>query len=229
MKDETLEEGNRNPRATGRPGPIPHPHYCAPQCYNGKPELAKACECKGCGGDAHGRGRKYAFDHGYLKLSPPGSRKPPANQELLFLDDVENPAEQNRSISVTRSNEIRWTPVPRPKHVDPDETVWISVIKLDASWTKNSQYIGPGGSGPAIGDRYQKFGIWLERGEPVWIPWVGLEDGEVCFTDGRHRFAWFRDHGVKSMPIDVDPAIAYEIRKRFGAIGRSSLCRNLNG
>jgi hypothetical protein len=25
-----------------------------------------------------------------------------------------------------------------------------------------------------------------------------------------------RDHGVKSMPIDVDPAIAVEMRKRFG-------------
>ena len=67
-----------------------------------------------------------------------------------------------------------------------------------------------------MGDRYKKFGAWLNRGEAVEIPWVGLEDGEICFTNGRHRFAWLRDHGLQSIPIDVDPAIAGEMRKRFG-------------
>jgi hypothetical protein len=67
----------------------------------------------------------------------------------------------------------------------PDETVWVSVGKVDTSWRKDrGQYIGPGGSGPAFGDRYKKFGLWLERGEPVWIPWVGLECGEISFAAG---------------------------------------------
>jgi hypothetical protein len=118
------------------------------------------------------------------------------------------------------SNGIRWISVPLPEDVEPDETVWISVAKLDVSWRKNrAQYIGHGGSGRVIGDRYKKFGIWFEQGEPVQIPWVGLEDGEICFTNGRHRFAWLRDHGLKSMPIDVDPAVAGEMRKRFGVRG----------
>jgi hypothetical protein len=71
--------------ATGPAGPIPHADYCAPQCYSkGKPEFSKDCQCKGCQGDAHGRGKKYAFDHGYLKYSLPRSRKLGSGQELLF-------------------------------------------------------------------------------------------------------------------------------------------------
>ncbi len=125
-----------------------------------------------------------------------------------------------------RSKEIQWISVPLPVGVpSPDETVWISVTKLDASWKKNrGQYIGAGGSGPAIGDRYKEFGTWLESGKAIWIPWVGLERGEICFTDGRHRFAWLRDHGVQSMPIDVDPAIAGLMRLRFGTKERASFC-----
>ena len=104
--------------------------------------------------------------------------------------------------------------------------MWVSVAKFEASWKKNrEQYVGPGGSGVAIEGRYEKFGAWIERGEGVWIPWVGLERGEIYFTDGRHRFAWLRDHGVHSVPIDVDPEIADEIRKRFGTTERASICQ----
>ena len=85
MAENTLEGGNLIPSATGPAGPIPHPAYCTPQCYaKGKLELSGSCQCKGCRGGAHGRGRKYAFDHGYLKYSPLGSRMPPLDQELLF-------------------------------------------------------------------------------------------------------------------------------------------------
>jgi hypothetical protein len=127
----------------------------------------------------------------------------------------------------TQSTEIRWVSVPLPDGVPPpDETVWVLAARLDASWKKNrAQYIGPGGSGPAIGDRYKKFGSWLNRGETVWIPWVGLKNGEICFTDGRHRFAWLRDHGVEAMPIDVDLAIVEEMRRRFGTSRRASFYR----
>jgi len=73
---------------------MPRIPYCTPQCYaQGKRELSKSCHCMGCGGHAHGRGKKYAFDHGYLKYSPPGSRKPPLDQELLFPDDLATPIE----------------------------------------------------------------------------------------------------------------------------------------
>jgi hypothetical protein len=124
---------------------------------------------------------------------------------------------------VTQPGEIRWISFPLPDGVPPDETVWIAVAKVDASWKKNhAEYVGANGSGAAIGDRYRQFGIWFEKGEAVWIPWVGLEEGEIGFTDGRHRFAWLRDHGVRAMPIDVDPEIAQEMRRRFGTTERTS-------
>lgn len=125
---------------------------------------------------------------------------------------------------MSQSIEIRWVSFPSRPNTPPDETVWVSVAKFDASWKKNrEQYVGPGGSGAAIEGRYAKFGTWIESGEAVWIPWVGLESGEICFTDGRHRFSWLRDHGVQSVPIDVDPEIADEIRRRFGTTERASV------
>jgi hypothetical protein len=76
-------------RATGPAGPIPYTPYCMPQCYDGgKRERATSCKCKGCNGDAHGRRKQYALNHGYLKLSPPGSRKPKPGQESLFPEEM---------------------------------------------------------------------------------------------------------------------------------------------
>jgi hypothetical protein len=93
--DATLEKGSPMPSATGPAGPIPHPAYCTPQCYaKGKRALSTSCQCRGCRGEAHGRGKKYAFDHGYLKFSLPGSRKPPLDQELLFPEDPLTPLDE---------------------------------------------------------------------------------------------------------------------------------------
>jgi hypothetical protein len=96
MAQDRLEGRNLIPSATGPAGPIPHPAYCTPQCYaKGKRKLSGSCKCKGCRGGAHGRGKKYAFDHGYLKNAPPGSRKPPLDQEPLFPEqpsaEIEEP------------------------------------------------------------------------------------------------------------------------------------------
>lgn len=53
------------------------------------------------------------------------------------------------------------------------------------------------------------------------IPWVGFEDGEVAFTDGRRRNARLRDQGTQSMPIAADPAIPDQKRRRFGTTARA--------
>jgi hypothetical protein len=83
-------EKNRIPSATGPAGPIPHRHYCAPACYAGNPASTSDCKCKGCKKNAHGRGRQYAFENGYLKNSQPNLRKPPEDQEELFPDESAN-------------------------------------------------------------------------------------------------------------------------------------------
>jgi hypothetical protein len=88
MATNTLEDKKSVMRATGPAGPIPHANYCTPQCYaKGKRERRRECQCRGCKGDAHGRGKQYAFNQGYLKDSPPGSRKPTPDQEPLFSEE----------------------------------------------------------------------------------------------------------------------------------------------
>jgi len=88
MVESTLEAKNLILSATGPAGPIPHAAFCSPRCYaNDKHGLSGACTCKGCRGNAHGRGKKYAFDHGYLRYSPPGSRKLQLDQEWLFAEE----------------------------------------------------------------------------------------------------------------------------------------------
>ncbi|WP_143066275.1 hypothetical protein [Burkholderia cepacia] len=33
-----------------------------------------------------------------------------------------------------------------------------------------------------------------------------IVDGTVVFTDGRHRFAWLRDHGLRALSVEVGKA-----------------------
>ncbi|MEX3671619.1 hypothetical protein [Paraburkholderia phenoliruptrix] len=100
-----------------------------------------------------------------------------------------------------------------------DPIVWASVSSIDASWRHNKNlYIGPGGKG-GQNDRYVRFGKWLESNShrAIEVPELGLSRGEVAFSNGRHRFAWFRDHGLVDMPVAVDPAIVESFRVRFGS------------
>lgn len=78
--------------ATGPAGSVPHPAYCTPQCYTkGTRDRSGSCRCKGCGGKAHGRGKKYAFDHGYLKYPLGGPSRPQPDQESLFPEEISAP------------------------------------------------------------------------------------------------------------------------------------------
>lgn len=108
----------------------------------------------------------------------------------------------------------------------PDPIVWISVVKLDASWRHDAPYyVGKRAIGPGTGDpsRYKKFGDWFVEGHKIWMPHVGLTDeGYIVFSDGRHRFAWLRDHGLLTLPVTVSPDIEVEVRRRFGTKSRIS-------
>lgn len=71
-------------------------------------------------------------------------------------------------------------------------------------------------------ERYWGFGEWLAERRKVWMPDVGLSDGHISFNDGRHRFAWLRDHGVRALPVTVSPRIEAEMERRFGTKSRTS-------
>jgi hypothetical protein len=114
---------------------------------------------------------------------------------------------------------IEWIPM------YPDPAVWISVLKLDASWRYDvPYYVGERAIGPGNGDpsRYKRFGEWIREGHQIWMPHVGFTRTYICFSDGRHRFAWLRDHGVRALPVTVSPDIEAELKKRFGTKSRIS-------
>lgn len=127
-----------------------------------------------------------------------------------------------------RSNSIQWAE-PRQPHSDwgdeQDAVVWVSVPALDAAWMLDvGCYIEACGKGAAIDDRYSQFGEWfVASSDPVELPVVSIEDDIVGFTDGRHRFAWLRDHGVLAIPVQVPADQAHEFEQRFGIAERTSL------
>ena len=64
-----------------------------------------------------------------------------------------------------------------------------------------SYYLGEG-RGAASADR------WIRKHRRLRMPHIGLDNlGIVSFTDGRHRFAWMRDHGAKALPVSCDRKI----------------------
>lgn len=99
-----------------------------------------------------------------------------------------------------------------------EPVVWIDVAKFDASWRNDFAYVGPFGEPDSQPQKYARIGNWLSEGCNLWMPHVGLnDDNAASFTDGRHRFAWLRDHGVLALPVTCGEEIEAEIQERFGS------------
>lgn len=95
-------------------------------------------------------------------------------------------------------------------------TVWVDVAKVEAEMSGLLQ-VGPGGVG-GIDDRYQRFGEFAATGKAIEQPRAYIDAADrVAFSNGRHRWAWLRDHGVTEIPVSVRRAQAAEIRRRFGS------------
>ncbi len=92
--------------------------------------------------------------------------------------------------------------------------------KLDAAWRKfePDDYI----EGHAIKNpdycncSYCRFGRWQKKGDPIEMPEVCVQPSTVSFANGRHRFSWMRNHGVKTLPIAVDPEELKYAKLAFG-------------
>ena len=109
-----------------------------------------------------------------------------------------------------------------------DQVVMVDPKKVDRYWREDASYYVPksGKGGGAIKGRYDRFGKWIESaGEPVEMSEMGLrvstlKDGtevvEVGFDNGRHRFAWLRDHGAGSIPVAVDKGTAAKVARLVG-------------
>ena len=112
---------------------------------------------------------------------------------------------------------IRWT-----MRRETDVALWVDVAKADAIWRAHECYVGPQGAG-GNRFRYERFGRWLlEKPRLVVMPSVGLCEGLLLFEDGRHRFAWLRDHGLEALPFAVHPDDAEVIEGLLGSPARLS-------
>lgn len=104
----------------------------------------------------------------------------------------------------------------------PDVIIWADVTRLDAAWRTTSEWIGPDGAGQQD-NRYAKFGLWFAKELPIEMCCIGLKDGNVAFVNGRHRFAWLRDHQVSAIPVQMPSGSAAEFKRRFRTELRESL------
>ena len=83
---------------------------------------------------------------------------------------------------------------------------FVNTDKFDEAFKKNKdQYIGPGGTGNIIGERYKGVGEYLKNAKSMRASEAYVKkDGNVIFGDGRHRFAYLRDSGLKKIPMSLD-------------------------
>ena len=92
MGKKTLEEKGSVRSATGPAGPILRTAYCNERCYEGNWLNAGVfANARDVGGDAHGRGKDYAMDSGYLKDSPSAPRKPKLGQTDFPFEEIPAP------------------------------------------------------------------------------------------------------------------------------------------
>jgi hypothetical protein len=96
-----------------------------------------------------------------------------------------------------------------------NELHYVDVDKFDEGFKRNKdQYIGKDGSGNSISDRYKKVGEFLKTAPSMRVGNAHVrESGLVDFGDGRHRFAYLRDQGLKHIPMSFSKEAARNAKK----------------
>ena len=79
---------------------------------------------------------------------------------------------------------------------------------LEQKFKENgSLYVGLNGKNGSK-EKYDKFKLFLETGEPIIAPIIYFDTNEnetsLHFEDGRHRFAVLRDLGMSKIPVAID-------------------------
>ena len=114
---------------------------------------------------------------------------------------------------------IKWT----RQWGSPDKIIWVDVQKLNRAWALDRLYFGSVRDKKHKGTRakYYRFPWWLQGFQGlVCMPHVAMTGQEISFTDGRHRFAWLRDHGVVALPVSTSPNQSFVLARRFGTKAR---------
>lgn len=95
----------------------------------------------------------------------------------------------------------------------------VNVDAFEENFAKDKDfYVGPEGEG-GIGKRYAIFTEFAKTAPSIEAPSVGIdENGRVMFDNGRHRYAYFRDRGLKTIPMSMSPE-SLANAKKFGYVG----------
>lgn len=113
--------------------------------------------------------------------------------------------------------------------VDPgSELVSIDTALFDEAFDRNHKtYISRGGGENPIGERYPRFIDFLRTGPYIKASIVSLSEepdpltGKPVlvggFTDGRHRYAVFRDLGMSPIPVMLNPR-SLGLARKYGLI-----------
>jgi hypothetical protein len=76
---------------------------------------------------------------------------------------------------------------------------------VDKAWSKDPNFYVSKAGKNAIGDRREGVGKFLETATEMRAPEMGVnKEGQVAFTDGRHRMAYLRDQGLGQVPVSMD-------------------------
>jgi hypothetical protein len=99
-----------------------------------------------------------------------------------------------------------------------DRIVWVDIARANESWRRERGYYLRRGAPNETPDWIVRLGF-----RRIPMPHVCVDDaGRFTFTDGRHRFGWLRDQGVKAMPVTVaTKGEAVLVRLRFGSRKRT--------
>lgn len=111
--------------------------------------------------------------------------------------------------------------------------VWIDVLKLDAmlSLASNMEHVRFAGENGILHkytgvDRF----IRSHRRTLILMPWAEIQpanekhpDEIVYLFNGRHRFAWMRDHDARALPVAARASEASEVARLVGTEDR--ICR----
>jgi site-specific DNA-cytosine methylase len=101
-----------------------------------------------------------------------------------------------------------------------NQLVEVNSSVFDKAFSKTTwQYVGKGGEG-GIEGRYKKFAEFIKDARSIEAPNVSVgKDGAIVFGDGRHRYAYLRDSGVKNIPLSMD-AESIKNAEKFGYVSK---------
>ena len=86
-----------------------------------------------------------------------------------------------------------------------NEIAYVNPETFDKAFAKTDwQYVGKKGKG-GIEGRYEKFADWVKDAPSMHASNASVnKEGGIVFGDGRHRYAYLRDEGVKEIPMSMD-------------------------